>query len=211
MKKENTAIRLKTIMNMRGLRQVDILNLTVPYCQKYSVKMNKSDISQYCSGKTEPNQEKLFILGNALNVSEAWLMGFDVPMERVPNKTESVRSSSVSAQCKEIIEVCNQLSPHNRKLCIPKNIRITLHAAKRLEQRRIFLKDVIACIMNGEIIEQYPDDYPYPSCLILGMSIEDKYLHVVIGNHESDLFLITAYFPSFDKWESDFKTRKENA
>ena len=51
-----------------------------------------------------------------------------------------------------------------RKLCIPKNIRITLHAAKRLEQRRIFLKDVIACIMNGEIIEQYPDDYPYPSC-----------------------------------------------
>ena len=44
MKKENTAIRLKTIMNMRGLRQVDILNLTVPYCQKYSVKMNKSDI-----------------------------------------------------------------------------------------------------------------------------------------------------------------------
>ena len=72
-----------------------------------------------------------------------------------------------------------------RKLCIPKNIRITLHAAKRLEQRRIFLKDVIACIMNGEIIEQYPDDYPYPSCLILGMSIEDKYLHVVIGNIES--------------------------
>ena len=45
-----------------------------------------------------------------------------------------------------------------RKLCIPKNIRITLHAAKRLEQRRIFLKDVIACIMNGEIIEQYPQE-----------------------------------------------------
>ena len=127
MKKENTAIRLKTIMNMRGLRQVDILNLTVPYCQKYSVKMNKSDISQYCSGKTEPNQEKLFILGNALNVSEAWLMGFDVPMERVPNKTESVRSSSVSAQCKEIKEVCNQLSPHNQRkvLAYSKNLLST--------------------------------------------------------------------------------------
>ena len=38
-----------------------------------------------------------------------------------------------------------------RKLCIPKNIRITLYAAKRLEQRGIFLKDVISCIMNGEI------------------------------------------------------------
>ena len=43
----------------------------------------------------------------------------------------------------DILELC--------KLCIPKNIRITLHAAKRLEQCGIFLKDVISCIMNGEI------------------------------------------------------------
>lgn len=97
-----------------------------------------------------------------------------------------------------------------RKLCTPQNIRITLHAAKRLEQRGIFLSDVIACIMNGEIIEQYPDDYPYPSCLILGFSLGNKFLHAVIGHHETELFLITAYFPSCDKWENDFKTRKEN-
>ena len=83
MERKTTAIRLKEIMNERNLRQVDILNLTKPYCEKYGVKMNKSDVSQYCSGKTEPNQEKLYILGEALNVSEAWLMGFDVPMERI--------------------------------------------------------------------------------------------------------------------------------
>ena len=82
MKKATTAQRLKQIMAERNLRQVDILNLTIPYCSKYGVKMNKSDISQYCSGKTEPNQDKLFVLGSALNVSEAWLMGYDVPMER---------------------------------------------------------------------------------------------------------------------------------
>lgn len=82
MKKENTSIRLKKIMSDRNLRQVDILSKTIPYCEKYGVKMNKSDISQYCSGKTEPNQDKLFVLGMALNVNEAWLMGFDVPMER---------------------------------------------------------------------------------------------------------------------------------
>ncbi len=82
MKKKNTASRLKEIMENRNLRQVDVLNLTRPYCQEYNVKMNKSDISQYCSGKTEPNQDKLFILGIALNVNEAWLMGYDVPMER---------------------------------------------------------------------------------------------------------------------------------
>lgn len=82
MKKENTAIRLKKIMEERNLRQVDILNKTLPYCEKYGVKMNKSDISQYCSGKSEPNQDKLFVLGESLNVNEAWLMGYDVPMER---------------------------------------------------------------------------------------------------------------------------------
>ena len=50
-----------------------------------------------------------------------------------------------------------------RKICRPENIEITLHAAKRLEQRGIRLEDIMNCIMGGEIIEQYPTDYPYPS------------------------------------------------
>ena len=80
--KETTAIRLKKIMDERNLRQADILEMVKPYCEKYHVKMNRSDLSQYCTGKVEPHQEKLFVLGCALNVSEAWLMGFDVPQER---------------------------------------------------------------------------------------------------------------------------------
>lgn len=82
MKRKSTAERLKQIMNERGLKQVDILNLAAPICARYKVKMNKSDLSQYVSGKTEPSQEKLVVLGMALNVSESWLMGFDVPMSR---------------------------------------------------------------------------------------------------------------------------------
>lgn len=88
MKKENTSIRLKQIMNNRNLKQVDILDMTKPYCVKYDVKMNKSDISQYVSGKVEPNQEKLFILAKALGVNEAWLMGFDVPMKKELSSSE---------------------------------------------------------------------------------------------------------------------------
>ena len=82
MKDSNTQNRLKKIMEMRNLRQIDILNLVLPYCKEYGVKMHRSDISQYLNGKTEPNQDKLFVLGLALNVSEAWLMGYDVPMHR---------------------------------------------------------------------------------------------------------------------------------
>lgn len=77
-----TSDRLKQIMKERNLRQIDILNLCLPICAKNNVKMNKSDISQYVSGKVEPSQEKLVVLGMALNVTESWLMGFDVSPER---------------------------------------------------------------------------------------------------------------------------------
>ncbi len=77
-----TSSRLKELMAARKLKQIDILNLAAPYCQKYMVKLSKSDMSQFVSGKVKPGQNKLSILGLALNVSEAWLMGLDVPMER---------------------------------------------------------------------------------------------------------------------------------
>ena len=85
MQRVTTAERLKQIMKERNLKQVDILNLSLPLCAKWDIKMNKSDISQYVSGKVEPSQEKLVILGMALNVTESWLMGFDVPSERKDN------------------------------------------------------------------------------------------------------------------------------
>lgn len=69
-------------MGKKGLNQTDILKLCEPYCKKYNVKINKSHLSQYISGKNEPRQDKLSILSLALNVNEAWLMGYDVPMEK---------------------------------------------------------------------------------------------------------------------------------
>ena len=87
MNKECTSIRLKKLMKDRNLRQIDILELTKKYCELYNVKMNKSDISQYVSGKVEPNQDKLAVLGMALDVNETWLMGYDVPMDRQRNVT----------------------------------------------------------------------------------------------------------------------------
>lgn len=83
MKKITTSDRLKSIMNSRNLKQVDILNLAKPFCEKYGVRLGKNDLSQYVHGKAEPRQEKLTVLGMALGVSEAWLMGFDVPESRM--------------------------------------------------------------------------------------------------------------------------------
>lgn len=89
MKRETTATRLKQLMQERNLKQVDILEKTKPYCAKYGVKMNKSDLSQYVSGKVEPNQDKLFVLSRALRVNEAWLMGFDVEKEKEFSSAEA--------------------------------------------------------------------------------------------------------------------------
>ena len=82
MKKDTTANRLKQIMDELNMRQVDIIRRAEPFCKEYGVKLNKSDLSQYVSGKVEPSQEKLVVLGKALNVQESWLMGLDVPKER---------------------------------------------------------------------------------------------------------------------------------
>ena len=71
-----------------------------------------------------------------------------------------------------------------------------------------FVIIILGVINNGEIIEQYPDDYPFPSCLILGITINGEYVHVVVSMDEGKIYLITAYKPSLDKWESNLKTRK---
>lgn len=87
MKVATTSERLKQILSERHIRQIDIIEAAKPYSEKYNVKLNKNDLSQYVSGKTEPGQSKLSILGMALNVNEAWLMGYDVPIERKNEET----------------------------------------------------------------------------------------------------------------------------
>ena len=90
------------------------------------------------------------------------------------------------------------------------HVIITQHSATRLLERHIRYEDVLTAIATGEIIEQYPDDYPHPSCLILGVTIAEKRLHVVCGTDMGYLWIITAYYPSIEKWESDFKTRRKS-
>ena len=96
-----------------------------------------------------------------------------------------------------------------RGLCTPDNIYLTLHASKRLEQRGILIDDVISCIMTGEIIEEYPNDYPYPSCLIFGYNVNGRILHIVAGCDNINIYIITAYYPDTKKFEDDLKTRRK--
>lgn len=67
------ANRLNTAMRIRNMKATEL-----------SVKTGiaKSSLSEYINGKYEAKQDGVYLLSKALNVSEAWLMGLDVPMER---------------------------------------------------------------------------------------------------------------------------------
>ena len=70
------AARIKAALSIRGMKQSDLCRLT---------KIPKSALSQYISGAFEPKQDRIYLMAQALNVSEAWLMGLDVPMDRQVN------------------------------------------------------------------------------------------------------------------------------
>lgn len=82
------------------------------------------------------------------------------------------------------------------------------HILIKMQQRGIKIKDVLACVNSGEIIELYPKDYPYPSCLILGYTPDDIGIHVVCAVGENKLWMITAYLPDEKEWFNDFRTRR---
>lgn len=76
-----TGTRLKQLMNERDLKQIDILRLSEPFQKELNISLSKSALSQYVNDVQSPDQYKLTLLGKTLNVSEAWLMGYDVPKE----------------------------------------------------------------------------------------------------------------------------------
>ena len=65
--------RIKKALYLRNMKQVDLVERT---------GIGKSSISTYISGEYEPKQKNIYKIAKALNVNEAWLMGYDVPMER---------------------------------------------------------------------------------------------------------------------------------
>ncbi|EMF0439335.1 S24 family peptidase [Enterococcus sp. DIV1072d] len=90
--KQTTQQRLNQLMSERNLKQVDILNMSLPLQKETGIKMSKSHLSQYVNGKSSPDQHKLYLLAKTLNVSEAWLLGYDVPKEDKENGVPSIES-----------------------------------------------------------------------------------------------------------------------
>lgn len=75
-------------------------------------------------------------------------------------------------------------------------------------ERDISTDDVSSVLREGRTIQEYPDDTPYPSKLILGF-IDQTPLHVVASYDtiERGIIIITVYEPDRDLWDNEFKAR----
>ena len=93
-------------MALRNMKAIDLSEKT---------GISKARISQYVNGVYTPKSKSTYIIAQALNVNEIWLMGIDVPME--PQKTENAPSDTdKSALIKEIVEKLSKLSLNNQKI-----------------------------------------------------------------------------------------------
>jgi hypothetical protein len=84
-----------------------------------------------------------------------------------------------------------------------------VHAIQRMYERSISEEEVRIVVETGEIIEDYPADFPYPSRLVLGWH-GPRPVHVVVADNTIDRenIVITVYEPDAAEWEADFKRRK---
>lgn len=93
---------------------------------------------------------------------------------------------------------------------LERKLWFTKHARQRMLDWDVSVTTVRRVVENGEVIEEYPDDEPYPSRLILGWD-ERRPLHVVAADRTeiAETIIITVYEPSREQWENDFRTRSE--
>jgi transcriptional regulator with XRE-family HTH domain len=81
-----TAERLQQALEIRNIKQIELAELS---------GISRSSINEYLKGKCEPKQRAIFKMANILGVSEPWLMGLDVPMERIYNKNEVLNFNEI--------------------------------------------------------------------------------------------------------------------
>jgi hypothetical protein len=88
-------------------------------------------------------------------------------------------------------------------------VNITQHARREAKEDSLLLDEIYTATQNGEIIEEYESDTPYPSCLIYGQTEDGDPIHTVWAYAADDqiAILITVYRPDPMRW-IDWKLRK---
>jgi transcriptional regulator with XRE-family HTH domain len=105
---ESCGKRIAEALRIKGMKQYELCKLA---------NVPKSSLSLYLSGAYEPKQDRVYDMAKALNVNEAWLMGYDVPMERQVKK-DSPSETELSEGEQMWLELYHRLSSETRELLI---------------------------------------------------------------------------------------------
>lgn len=108
MKAESFANRLKQAMNIANVKQIDLANRT---------NIDKSLINKYIKGVAEAGNDNLPLIAKALNVSEVWLMGYDVPINS-EQKNKNHNNISELDQYKILFDKDDKLTPDQKEFFI---------------------------------------------------------------------------------------------
>jgi hypothetical protein len=83
------------------------------------------------------------------------------------------------------------------------------HAVSQMFERGISVEDIEKTITDGEIIEAYSDDKPYPSRLMF-YKLGNRPIHAVVAENlqDQEFIVVTAYEPNLTLWDSEFRKRK---
>ena len=97
--------RIRKALEIRGMTFAELAKKT---------DISKASISQYVSGYTKPKANRIYTMAKALEVSEVWLLGYDVPMEaeKSTNQLSSLllKNGQSDTRLDSIIENYNQLN-----------------------------------------------------------------------------------------------------
>lgn len=104
---ESCGRRISKALAMRGMRQSELCKIA---------KIPKSSLSLYLSGAYEPKQDRIYSIAQVLNVSEAWLMGYDVPMEK--KKEVSPEQVQLSEGEKALLELFKKVPEDQQRLVL---------------------------------------------------------------------------------------------
>lgn len=112
MAKATFAERLNEVMGMRNITQSIILEMAKPLCERDHIKLSKSKLSNYVSGRARPKDNGIVdLLAEVLDVSTPWLDGYDVPMKR----EAPIGDDDTDERMKEMSDLYRRLTPFEQK------------------------------------------------------------------------------------------------
>lgn len=105
---ESCGRRIEKALSIRNMKQSELSKLT---------NVPKSSLSLYIKGAYEPKQDKIYTMAEVLNVSDTWLTGYDVPMER-----NNVHQSMLTEREKSMLEIFRRI-PDKQQMILLQMLR----------------------------------------------------------------------------------------